>query len=168
MRSTEWMGRYRPLVQLLVQNANQSVRFVTEKRTPPPGACSCSQEWQVLEFIIEHEDSEDNMRCIADMLGIAKSSLTKYTRNLCQLGYVKRYRTSNNRKNIILRATEEGRAHYSENVEKMMRPLWDRFFEELDGIPQEYLDQFVEALRNHNIRRATPPANRQLIPLDER
>ena len=165
MSRTEWMGRYRMLVQLLVQNANQSVGFAKTKKELPPGSTACAQEWQVLEYIIEHEDDEENMRSISDTLGIPKSSLTKYTKHLCELGYISGFHMDGNRKDIILKATEAGRAHYDDRVEKMMRPLFDLFFEELDGIPQEYLDQFVSALRNHNIRRAKPPAHR-LIPIE--
>ena len=168
MNGSDWMGRYRMLVQLLTQNANQSVGFAkaSAKRQTPNGT-SCPQEWQVLEYIIEHEDDEENMRQIADMLGIPKSSLTKYTKHLCELGFLRRYHTGDNRKNIILRATDEGKAHYDYVAEHMMRPLFDKFFAELDGIPQEYLDQFVEALRRHNIRRAMPPEQRKLIPMDQ-
>ena len=167
MNGTEWMGRYRMLVQLLTQNANQSVTFakLSAKRAPS-GGTSCPQEWQVLEYIIEHEDDAENMRQISDMLGIPKSSLTKYTKHLCELGFLRRYHADGNRKNIILRATDEGKAHYNFVAENMMRPLFDLFFAELDSIPQEYLDRFVEALRKHNIRRAMPPEHRKLIPMD--
>ena len=168
MNGTEWMGRYRMLVQLLTQNANQSVGFAKQSgKRPNTNGCACPQEWQVLEYIIEHEEDEDNMRQISDMLGIPKSSLTKYTKHLCELGFLRRYRTDDNKKNIILRATDEGKAHYAAVAEKMMRPLFDRFFEDLDCIPQEYLDLFVEALRKHNIRRAMPPEVRKLVPLDQ-
>lgn len=168
MKGSDWMGRYRMLVQLLTQNANQSVTFAKNaaKNAPSKGT-SCPQEWQVLEYIIEHEDDAENMRQISDMLGIPKSSLTKYTKHLCELGFLRRYRTDDNKKNIILRATDEGKAHYVSVAEKMMRPLFDRFFEDLDCIPQEYLDLFVEALRKHNIRRAMPPEVHKLVPLDQ-
>lgn len=167
MKGSDWMGRYRMLVQLLTQNANQSVTFAKNaaKNAPSKGT-SCPQEWQVLEYIIEHEDDAENMRQISDMLGIPKSSLTKYTRHLCELGFLRRYHTGGNRKNIILRATDEGKAHYDFVAEHMMRPLFDRFFEELEGIPQEYLDQFITALRRHNLRRMMPPDSDKLIPLD--
>ena len=60
MNGSDWMGRYRMLVQLLTQNANQSVGFAkaSAKRQTPNGT-SCPQEWQVLEYIIEHEDDEE-------------------------------------------------------------------------------------------------------------
>ena len=157
MNKTEWMGRYRQLVLELSRHANQSIRFMTDKHIKENTDFPCPQEWQVLEYIVEHPEGMDNMRVIADALGISKSSLTKYTRNLCNMGYIRKYKITGNRKNIILRATDEGIAFYSQGAEQIMLPLFETFFSELDAIPQKYLDRFVNALSHHNQRRFSEP-----------
>ena len=120
----------------------------------------------MLEYIVEHPEGMDNMRIIADELGISKSSLTKYTRELCESGYIRKYKSSDNKKNIILRATEEGNLFYTQGVEKLMRPVFEPLFRELDAIPQEYLDVLVNALTHHNQHRTSPP-NMKLVAVDD-
>ena len=159
------MGRYRQLVLELSRHANQSIRFMTDKYVKENTTLPCPQEWQVLEYIVEHPEDIDNMRVIADALAISKSSLTKYTRNLCEMGYIRKYKTTGNKKSIILRATEEGISFYSQGAERVMSPLFESFFSELDAIPQEYLDRFVNALSHHNQRRFRDP-DVHLDPID--
>ena len=167
MKGTEWMGRYRQLVLELSRHANQSIRFMTDRHLKENNDFPCAQAWQVLEYIVEHPEGMDNMRIIADELGLSKSSLTKYTHELCKLGYIRKYKSSDNKKNIILRATEEGNLFYAQGVEKLMRPVFESLFRELDVIPQEYLDVFVNALTHHNQRRTAPP-NIKLVAVDDR
>ena len=166
MKGTEWMGRYRQLVLELSRHANQSFRFMTDRHLKENSDFPCAQVWQVLEYIVEHPEGMDNMRIIADELGISKSSLTKYTHELCKLGYIRKYKSSDNKKNIILRATEEGVMFYAQGVEKLMRPVFESLFRELDAIPQKYLDVFVTALTHHNQHRTVPP-NMKLVAVDD-
>ncbi len=166
MQNSEWKGRYGPLILLLAQHANQSVRSMSDKKKTEPAVFSCYQEWLVFEYIVEHPEGIDSMRAIADGLCISKSSVTKYTHNLCSLGYIRRYQTEGNRKNIILRVTDSGMSVYRSSVEHVMKPLFAPFFAELDAIPQEYLDIFVEAFGHHNQRRY-PLTEEKLIPLDD-
>ncbi len=160
------MGRYRQFVFELSRHANQSVRFMTDRRLRGDSDFPCFQAWQVLEYIVEHPEGMDNMRVVADALGISKSSLTKYTRELCDLGYIRKYKSTDNQKNIILRATEEGILFYAHGAEKIMLPVFEPLFSELDEIPQVYLDVFVNALARHNQRREVRP-DMKLVAIDD-
>ena len=155
MKGTEWMGRYRLLVLELNRHANQSIGYMTERRTGKDRTLPSYQEWHVLEYIVDHPEGTENMRIIADELGISKSSLTKYTNDLCNLGYIRKYKNEGNKKCIILQPTEEGIALYTQAAEQMMFPHFEPFFSELDDIPQEYLDRFVNALIHHDQRRSS-------------
>ncbi len=166
MKGTEWMGRYRQLMFELSRHANQSIRFMTDRHMRGDSDFPCVQAWQVLEYIVDHPEGMDNMSAVADVLGISKSSLTKYTRELCGLGYIRKYKSIDNQKNIILRATEEGISFYDRGVAQIMIPLFEPLFNDLDAIPQEYLDVFVNALTRHDQRRAVRP-DIKLVAIDD-
>ena len=163
MNTNEWMGRYRLLVHELNRHANQNIRFLSDKRAKGKGNF---QEWQVLEYIVEHSEEMNNMHAPADALCISKASLTKYVQTLCTLGYVKKYKSTDNKKNIILRATEEGVCFYKQIVEQIMFPHFEPFFSELNDIPDVYLEKIANALRHHNQRRTYKP-DIKLNPIDD-
>ena len=52
MSSSDWMGRYRPLVSALVQHSNLFAHSGA-KLEAVPGCVLSSQEWQTLEYLIE-------------------------------------------------------------------------------------------------------------------
>lgn len=164
---TEWMGRYRALVQALVYSTNLSVMKSGNKKHDPKKALTSSQEWQVLEYIIEHEEDDACMAYISKMLCIPKSTLSKCTKHLCLIGFVARYRAMDNKKSIILKATEGGKAHYRQVVETKMKPIFEPFFKLMDDIPQDALTSFIQALECLNAGRSVPFEERRLVLLDE-
>ncbi len=164
---TEWMGRYRELVRALVYSTNLGLQFNAPKPKGSPRPLTPAQEWQILEYIIEFEDDDECMAYISKKLCIPKSSLTKYTRHLCQIGFVRRYQKKSNRKNIILKATPEGKEYYARVVESKMKPVFMPFFEKMDDIPDEDLLRFIRAMECYNEMRSTPPGDRRLVPMDD-
>lgn len=167
MKVTEWMGRYRPLVQELVKYENSYSRISSTKamRLDDTSFVS-SQEWQVLEYLLEHDGEPNNMLTVADTLGIAPSSLSKITKSLISCGLIERYRFSNNKKNVILKVTDYGRERYIVNAKKYMEPVFNTLFDSLREIPDDYLILFVEALKNFNNRRKTQESN-TLIKIED-
>ena len=71
--NTGWMGRYRPLVAALVRHANIVQRTLSVKNETAEGICLNAQEWQVLEYIIEHLNDDAHMNLISDKHSSAKS-----------------------------------------------------------------------------------------------
>ena len=167
MNVTEWMGRYRPLVQELVKYENSYSRISSTTAMRLDETCSVSsQEWQVLEYLLEHDGEPNNMLTVADTLGIAPSSLSKITKSLISFGLIERYRYANNKKNVILKVTDYGRERYIDNAKKYMEPVFDILFDSLREIPDDYLVLFVEALKNFNNRRKTQERN-TLIKIED-
>ena len=85
---TEWMGRYRPLVAALVKHTNvvqrasvRTVRLSDELRLTV-------QEWQVFEYVLEHQDDDACMNHISERLGIPQSTFSKIIKCLCERGLV--------------------------------------------------------------------------------
>lgn len=162
----DWMGRYRPLVRALVQHTNTASRNAGMKKEFAPGVMLSSQEWQVLEYLIEHEDETENMLYISERLGIAQSSLSKYTKTLCKEKLVERFHIVGNRKSIILKATEKGRQVYEYRNDHVNSELFAPLFEGLNSLPDEVIEQVAQAITDFNIRHWRRK-QKQLVPMDD-
>ena len=80
---TEWMGRYRPLVAALVKHTNVVQRAAGRTVRLSDELSLTTQEWQVFEYILEHQDDDSCMYYISELLGIAQSTFSKITKYLC-------------------------------------------------------------------------------------
>ena len=89
--TSEWMGRYRPLVAALVKHGNMAVNNLKHRTEIVPGVRLSSTEWQVLESVIEHELQVTNMNRLAEEIGIPQSTFSKTVSYLCGLGLVEKY-----------------------------------------------------------------------------
>lgn len=69
------MGRYRPLVAALVRHTNIVQRTFSKRAPLTEGISLTAQEWQVFEYILEHQEDDSCMNCISEQLGIP---LVKY------------------------------------------------------------------------------------------
>lgn len=145
--NTDWMGRYRPLVAALIRHSNVNQRFFSERIPVTTFHIELSaQEWQMLEYLLEHPDHRDNMAVISDALGIAHSTLTKYAKSLVKHGLAERLRRPNDRKSVILRATEKGRQVYDVHSVGFVRHTFTRMFGELESLTDEQLSVFTTAI----------------------
>ena len=128
----KWMGRYRDFVSAVVKHSNQYNRVANVDSVSFEDKTFSSIEWQILEYVYEHPDDTGNMSVISEALGLAASSFSKSTAKLVRLGLVEKYMVDGNRKNIILRVSEEGRHCYDYIVENQMKALFLDAFAQLD------------------------------------
>ena len=145
---SEWMGRYRPLVAALVLHSNIVNRAANERMEIGCGIRLTPQEWQTLEFIVEHDDSFFSMIEIARQLGIPQSSFSRTVKVLHDQTLIAKYQVAGNRKNIILRPTEKGLQIYNNRMEDPIREDFRQFFKELEPLSDEDLQLITKAL-NH-------------------
>lgn len=143
---TDWMGRYRPLVAALVRHSNGVVRGQGSRREYPEGVCLSSTEWQVLEYIVEHENDDYCMIFISERLGIPQSSFSKAVKTLSSMGLVDRYQMINNKKNVILKPSKLGSEVYEKRAQMIYEKNFKPFFTALDSVDDETLNVVVEAL----------------------
>lgn len=148
--ATEWMGRYRPLVAALVQHSNLVQRAPNMSVRLSNGVCLSPPEWQVFEYIIEHEDDDACMNSISEQLGIAQSTFSKIVKVLCSHGLVEKYRTESNRKNIILRPSDTAMALYQHHASTVSANMFREFFQLMDRLPDEDIQTFTEAVERLN------------------
>ena len=147
---TEWMSRYRPLVAALVKHTNVVQRAAGRTVRLSEEVSLSTQEWQVFEYILEHQDDDSCMNHISERLGIAQSTFSKITKYLCEQGLVDKYQTETNRKNIILRPSADGVDLYRQQTATVGREMFGAFFEDLDGLSDEQLETFTAALERLN------------------
>lgn len=148
--ATTWMGRYRRLVEELVRHRNHYVRAVNSK-TEENGDVSISVlEWEMLEYIIEHDGEDFSMIRISEKLAIPQSSFSKFTRTLCGYGLLEKYRMVGNRKNIILRPTQKGIDFYNERVKDLLENVFGPFFKALDPLSDADVDRVADAITHLN------------------
>ena len=168
--ATTWMGRYRRLVEELVRHRNYYARAVNSK-TEEKGDVSLSVlEWEMLEYIIEHDGEDFSMIRISEKLAIPQSSFSKFTRTLCGYGLLEKYRMVGNRKNIVLRPTQKGIEFYNERVQDLVENVFGPFFKTLDPLSDEDVDRIAQAITHLNSGFVASDANAQtgeLVKLED-
>ena len=114
------------------------------------GKILSTQDFQVLESLISHEDENRIMNEVARDCGIPQSSMTKVTQQLLKYKFVARYRLGRNMKSIVLRPTEEGKQFYINYVENEAKGLFAEFFDDLAPLSDELLLIISRAIENLN------------------
>ena len=161
----KWMGRYRPVVEQLVLLSHKTARFSYKKIEMGKGIWLSSVDWQVLEYVYEYAEDE-RMIHICEKIGLAQSTFSRSVKVLYDYGLIARYHTSDNRKNVIIRITDKGRTLYEEFSAHLQSAAWGTFFKTLDGVPDEYLDQFVQALETLNEAVSVDKEKPELIEIE--
>jgi len=144
----QWMGRYRRLVSAVIRYANVYSRVQGVKYEIAEGLHMTAQEWQILEYIIEHSNESKNMISIADSLCIPQSTFSKTVKMLCKLGLAEKYQSAQNRKNVILKPSEYAEQVYETHAKRMAEGNCGRFFEELEGVSDRDLEKMVRAIEH--------------------
>lgn len=149
MPSMPWMGRYRNVLAAMIRYANISQRLLTEHLYHSEYDVTTSpQEWQVLEYLLEHPNNALCMAAIADKLGMVPSTFSKCMQALVNNGLVDRFRAEGNKKNIILRCTEKGKAFYQSEVERFVAPTYQVLFDNLSSFSDEQLSDISNAIHS--------------------
>lgn len=142
----EWLARHRDFVEKLVKFGNSYAQnYNTEYSYNTPVKFSAAQ-LQTLEYILEHEESNQNMAEIAARLGVTPSCFSKNVKKMMEKGLLEKYHISNNRKDVIVRASEQGRQVYAQYVQYAMESTFNDILAILDQVPQEYEDMFTRIL----------------------
>lgn len=140
-----WMGRYRNLVEAMIGMGNayyrvyKGTQFIREHQMSPA-------QLQVMEYILENEDHNENMSEIAERLSISQSSFSKITNQLVKNGFLEKYYTESNRKNIIIKVSDYGKQCYEEYSHGERTDVWRRIFDRLDGLDDETVQIFADCL----------------------
>lgn len=166
----DWMGRYRNLVAAIVQHTNVITKAGNVSHFMYDGIYMTSNEWQVMEYIVEHRDDDEKMILMSEALGIPQSSFSKIIKRMSALGLVERYRSIDNKKNIILKPTALAMEVYNFHAEQSYNEVFKPFFDALEGISDDDLETVTRAisLLSSNIigSQKEPEEKSKLIKID--
>lgn len=141
-----WLGRYRNIVLALVHHSNCVSRRLGVPIDRGMGISLTSQEFQLLEAVIENEDKILNLSDYFSITGITRSSLTLASKKLLAYELIEKFKLAGNNKNVILRPTEKGKELYINSCNRTGRKAFKVFFEKLDFLTDEQLEKVADAI----------------------
>lgn len=161
----EWLDRYRDLVESIILFANRYSSIKT-KEVLGTDVFYSFEQIQVIEYLLENEELQLNMRGVAERLGLKPSAFTKLVNRLEAKGLLEKYKTSDNQKNIVVLVSDQGKKLYDEYRDNIAKRLFEGMFQAGETISDEELQQFtrmIQGLSHYEIKRV--PDGNQLIPI---
>ncbi len=144
----EWMGEHREVVEALIHYCNiYAAAYKLEKMTYNGIHYSYAQI-QVLEYLLENEERQDNMSAIAARLGITRSNFTKIINRLSSKGLVEKASIPGRRKELTVSVNPLGRELYEDYSREILRWHFSPMFSSLDKVPEAYRSLLGEALNS--------------------
>ena len=141
----EWMGQHRAAVEALIRCGNSYAQGLNLRGLMTDKVDISAAELQVMEYILENEERRENMSQVAARLDISQSSFSKLVSELVRLGLLEKFRTANNRKNVIIQPTDFAREVYRQYAVGAQR-AWQPIFDELDRMGPEGEAAFIRLL----------------------
>ena len=142
----EWMGEYRDVVEALIHYCNIYADVYKNEHMVFQDVTYSFSQVQVLEYLLENEERQDNMSAIAARLGISRSNFTKIVNRLEAKGLVEKAYMQGSRKELIVTVNEFGKALYEEYAQEILKNHFQPMFMKLDRIPKSYYPYISEAL----------------------
>lgn len=154
----EWLGKYRNFFENLYYYTNTYGQVYTLSdfhQTSVP--CSLAQI-QILEYILENEEQNQKMAQVAQRLGVSPATFSKNVKKMVEKKLLEKYKSTTNKKEIIVKASSLGRQVYDEYVAALMEMRFRDTFAILDQIPAEYIDKLASVFKlnadsmNHQLK----------------
>lgn len=142
----EWMGECRDIVEQLMKYCNVYASVYTKEMMHGSDIPFSFAQIQVVEYLLENEDMNQNMISIATRLGITYSTFSKLVSRLVKKGMLKKFHVQGNRKDVVVRVTPTGRRVYNEYAEYIVHCHFGKMFDAAKDIPREYLPHFARML----------------------
>lgn len=142
----DWMGEYREVVEALVHYCNIYAAAYKKERMNFQGIRFSYAQIQVLEYLLENEEKQQNMSTIANRLGIIRSNFTKIVSRLVEKGLLEKSYMPGSRKAMLIKVTDTGRALYEAYSKNILDRHFSRMFAKLEEIPREYYPFISDAL----------------------
>ena len=163
-----WMGEYRELVEKLIRYCNRYAAVYKEEKDHGLAVPFSYAQIQVVEYLLENEELNQNMSTIASRLGINLSTFSKLVNKLTGKGLLEKYYLEGNRKNIVIRVSPMGRELYEAYSIKILEQHFAPMFGALEGMPKDCVKQLAQALDNPFAEKNELPKTQPvLIPCDK-
>ena len=163
----EWMGEYREIVEKLIKYCNHYAQSCKVEKCYGTDIPISFAQVQVLEYLLENEELHQNMSEIAARLGIRISYFSKLVNKLVEKGLLEKYHTVDNKKDVIVKATDYGKTTYLKYADVIYKYHFKAMFEEADAIPKEYLPMVAAMLAAGTEEKETNNKAVKLVPIDK-
>ena len=141
-----WMGEYREIVESLIHYCNIYADVYKHEHMVFQDVTYSFSQVQVLEYLLENEERQENMSAIAYRLGISRSNFTKIVNRLESKGLVEKQYMQGSRKELIVKVNDFGKALYEDYSQEIMRSHFSPMFKKLEQIPKEFYPLLSGAL----------------------
>ncbi len=141
-----WMGEYREVVEALIHYCNIYAAAYKVEKMSFRGVSYAYAQIQVLEYVLENEERNENMSSIAARLGITRSNFTKIVNRLVAKGLLEKDYMPGSRKDVKLTVNALGRELYEDYSQDILRWHFSPMFRELSKIPPEHYPAVRDAL----------------------
>ncbi len=129
-----WMGQYRDFVDALIHYCNIYAAAYKLEKMEFKGVRYSYAQIQVLEYILENEERNENMSAIAARLGITRSNFSKIASRLVSKGLLKKEYLPGSQKAMKLTVNSLGRELYDAYAQDILRWHFSPMFRELKRI----------------------------------
>lgn len=157
----EWMGPHREIVEALIRYCNIYAGVYRKEKMNFRGITYSYAQIQVLEYLLENEERNENMSSIAHRLGITRSNFTKIISRLSNKGLVEKVRMPGSRRDLNVIVNDHGRELYEDYSKSILKRHFDPMFRDLDKLSPEdrvhVRDALFHAMRNRNAQQNADP-----------
>ena len=153
----EWMGENREIVEALIRYCNIYAAVYRRERMSFRGITYSYSQIQVLEYLLENEERNENMSSIAQRLGITRSNFTKIINRLAEKGLVEKTRMPGSRRDINVSVNALGRALYEDYTFGIIKRHFEPMFRSLNMLTPEARDHVRDALKDAMRTRRSDP-----------
>ena len=129
-----WMGEYREIVEALIHYCNIYAAAYKLEKMEYRGVTYSYAQIQVLEYLLENEERNENMSAIAARLGITRSNFSKIASRLVAKGLLKKEYLPGSQKEMKLTVNTLGRELYDAYSRNILRWHFSPMFRELERI----------------------------------
>ena len=141
-----WMGENREIVEALIHYCNIYAGVYRIEKMCFRGITYSYSQIQVLEYLLENEERNDNMSAIAHRLGITRSNFTKIVTRLCKKGLVEKVRMPGSKRDLNVVVNDLGRELYEDYSRGILKRHFEPMFRDLDKLSPEARDHVRDAL----------------------
>ena len=141
-----WMGQYRDVVEALIHYCNIYAAAYRIEKMEYKGVSYSYAQIQVLEYLLENEERNENMSAIAARLGITRSNFSKIASRLTAKGLLEKEYLPGSRKEVKLTVNALGRELYDAYSQEILRWHFSPMFRELDRIDRSSYGAIHDAL----------------------
>jgi len=146
----EWMGDYRDIVEQLIRYSNIYSTHYKEETLKGTTIPISYAQIQIIEYLLENEELQLNMKQIATRLGITTSNFSKLVHKLEAKGLLEKFHSTDNKKNIIILVTDFGRKEYINYTNYIYKKHFSKMFKVADKLPREVLPVIANMLAAPN------------------